>query len=67
MNRHLEECERTLQERIFKLEGQRIQLEEVRVQSVHVYNQKRNVTAKRCHVVVSIGPKPNALHLVVKR
>ncbi|XP_029311905.1 leucine-rich repeat-containing protein 45 [Cottoperca gobio] len=28
VNRHLEECERTLQERIFKLEGQRIQLEE---------------------------------------
>ncbi|XP_063748453.1 leucine-rich repeat-containing protein 45 isoform X2 [Eleginops maclovinus] len=28
LNRHLEECERTLQERIFKLEGQRIQLEE---------------------------------------
>lgn len=30
MNRHLEESERALQERIFKLEGQRIQLEEVR-------------------------------------
>ncbi|XP_078135300.1 leucine-rich repeat-containing protein 45 isoform X3 [Sander vitreus] len=28
MNRHLEESERALQERIFKLEGQRIQLEE---------------------------------------
>uniref|UniRef100_UPI0037E7B4B7 leucine-rich repeat-containing protein 45 n=1 Tax=Semicossyphus pulcher TaxID=241346 RepID=UPI0037E7B4B7 len=28
VNRHLEESERTLQERIFKLEGQRIQLEE---------------------------------------
>ncbi|XP_056153327.1 leucine-rich repeat-containing protein 45 isoform X2 [Lampris incognitus] len=28
LNRHLEESERTLQERIFKLEGQRIQLEE---------------------------------------
>ncbi|XP_041671827.1 leucine-rich repeat-containing protein 45 [Cheilinus undulatus] len=28
VNRHLEETERTLQERIFKLEGQRIQLEE---------------------------------------
>lgn len=31
LNRHLEESERALQERIFKLEGQRIQLEEVRV------------------------------------
>uniref|UniRef100_A0A4W6FM51 Leucine rich repeat containing 45 n=1 Tax=Lates calcarifer TaxID=8187 RepID=A0A4W6FM51_LATCA len=34
VNRHLEESERTLQERIFKLEGQRIQLEEVRIQSI---------------------------------
>lgn len=31
MTRHLEESERALQERIFKMEGQRIQLEEVRV------------------------------------
>ena len=31
MTRHLEESERALQERIFKLEGQRIQLEEVGV------------------------------------
>uniref|UniRef100_A0A3Q4NA08 Leucine rich repeat containing 45 n=1 Tax=Neolamprologus brichardi TaxID=32507 RepID=A0A3Q4NA08_NEOBR len=30
INRHLEESERALQDRIFKLEGQRIQLEEVR-------------------------------------
>jgi len=33
VNRHLEESERALQERVFKLEGQRIQLEEVRVES----------------------------------
>uniref|UniRef100_A0A671V5Q6 Leucine rich repeat containing 45 n=1 Tax=Sparus aurata TaxID=8175 RepID=A0A671V5Q6_SPAAU len=31
VTRHLEESERALQERIFKMEGQRIQLEEVRV------------------------------------
>uniref|UniRef100_A0A3Q3MTA2 Leucine rich repeat containing 45 n=1 Tax=Mastacembelus armatus TaxID=205130 RepID=A0A3Q3MTA2_9TELE len=32
VNQHLEDSERALQERIFKLEGQRIQLEEVRAQ-----------------------------------
>uniref|UniRef100_A0A667XDH3 Leucine rich repeat containing 45 n=1 Tax=Myripristis murdjan TaxID=586833 RepID=A0A667XDH3_9TELE len=31
VNRHLEESERALQERIFKLEGQRIQLEELQI------------------------------------
>lgn len=31
VNRHLEESERTLQARILRLEGQRIQLEEVSV------------------------------------
>lgn len=30
VNRHLEESEKVLQERIYKLEGQRMQLEEVR-------------------------------------
>uniref|UniRef100_A0AAQ5X2E6 Leucine rich repeat containing 45 n=1 Tax=Amphiprion ocellaris TaxID=80972 RepID=A0AAQ5X2E6_AMPOC len=35
VNRHLEESERVLQDRIFKLEGQRIQLEEVRELSMH--------------------------------
>lgn len=46
MNRHLEESERALQERIFKLEGLRIQLEEVRSLNIHFKNNKntRNVT-----------------------
>lgn len=34
VNRHLEESERTLQARILKLEGQRIQLEEVSIISM---------------------------------
>uniref|UniRef100_A0A3Q4I6Z2 Leucine rich repeat containing 45 n=1 Tax=Neolamprologus brichardi TaxID=32507 RepID=A0A3Q4I6Z2_NEOBR len=40
INRHLEESERALQDRIFKLEGQRIQLEEVRVIRASVTSSK---------------------------
>lgn len=34
-NRHFEESDKTLQERILKVEAQKIQLEEVRFQIVH--------------------------------
>lgn len=44
VNRHLEESERALQERIFKLEGQRIQLEEVRAHCVCVSKIKTQST-----------------------
>lgn len=46
VNQQLEESERVLQERIFKLEGQRIQLEEVRALSIHVSN--RQLERKKC-------------------
>lgn len=44
VNRHLEESERALQERIFKLEGQRIQLEEVRAPMFKKNKDTINVT-----------------------
>uniref|UniRef100_A0AAR2JQ21 Leucine rich repeat containing 45 n=1 Tax=Pygocentrus nattereri TaxID=42514 RepID=A0AAR2JQ21_PYGNA len=40
VNRHLEESERALQDRILKLEGQRIQLEEVRLTQINSMEEK---------------------------
>lgn len=51
VNRHLEESERALQEHIFKLEGQRIHLEEVEypcskdkntINVTHTFSQQSN-------------------------
>ncbi|XP_035768330.1 leucine-rich repeat-containing protein 45 [Neolamprologus brichardi] len=43
INRHLEESERALQDRIFKLEGQRIQLEEVRGHTTQTATQHTSI------------------------
>lgn len=49
VNRHLEESERALQERIFKLEGQRIQLEE------ELSKAKAACVTERAHAEVELG------------